>query len=197
MVHTTILEVRKEIEESSSTKRRAPVVENMNQLISKENDCFKCKGHCCTFEFNSMQVTPLETFDIYDYLLKKEMITPELITRLEKNIQHFRLDKDFLSLGKKSFRRYYTCPFYLEDKLGCSIGKNNKPYGCLAFNPKEKDVTVPGHCTSYTNSLEVREEENRDDEAKLNEYLKKKLSLYWDKKDISTSVLYLIKMFKT
>jgi hypothetical protein len=195
LTHKTYLQIQAEIKHSSSTKRRSLVVENMNQLIGQEKDCFKCKGHCCTFEFNSMQVTPLESFDVYDYLLNKNMITPELISRLEDNIKHFRLDKDFLSLGKKSFRRYYTCPFYLEDKLGCSIGKNHKPYGCLAFNPKEMNVTTPGHCTSYTDSLELREEENRQDEDVLNESLKKTLSLYWDKKDISTSVLYLIKLF--
>jgi len=180
----------------TSAERRKLLNENMSQKIAQGHDCFSCVGHCCTFEHNSMRVTPLEAKDIVDYLVMNNRLNPELIKELEECIQTNRLDKELLTSRSQELRRYYTCPFYKKDKLGCTIGKHHKPYGCLAFNPLDKNVTKSGHCISDLEVLEKNDLKFKIEEKKLNEQLKSELNIYWDKKDIPSAVTYLIKQLK-
>lgn len=165
----------------------------MSKTIQSGKDCFSCVGHCCTFEHNSMRVTPLEALDTVEYLASNDRINKELIQELEGCIKRYRLDKEVLTGRGQELRRYYTCPFYKKEKLGCTIGKHHKPYGCLAFNPLKKEVTVSGHCVSDQKVLLENAERFTQSESELNEKLKSEFQLYWDKKDLPSAVLYLIK----
>jgi Fe-S-cluster containining protein len=176
-----------------SDLRRKILNQQMQKLISSGKDCFSCVGHCCTFEHNSMRVSPLEAMDVVNYLDKNNRINESLVKELEDCIRQFRLDKELFVRRDQELRRYYTCPFYKKDKLGCTIGKHHKPYGCLAFNPREEEVSVAGHCHSYSEVLEQRDDLYNAKEKQLNLKLKTDYQIYWDKKDLPSAVLYLIK----
>lgn len=165
----------------------------MSEAIESGKNCFNCIGHCCTFEHNSMRVTPIEALDAFTYLEQNNRINKELVKDLEDCIKQYRLDKEILIGKGQELRRYYTCPFYKKDKLGCTIGKHHKPYGCLAFNPLENNVTTPGHCKSDQDILEQNAEQFKAEEKNLNTQLKEKYQIYWDKKDLPSAVLFLIK----
>ena len=171
-------------------ERRAPVNAEMSKLIGEGKNCFSCEGLCCTFLYNSMQVTPLEALDAYTYLSKKNRINDSLIKDLKECIKKYRLDID-LNMGRKSeLRKHYTCPFFNSGPKGCSISPDYKPYGCLGFNPLEKNVKTEGKCTSYLSILEKRE--LYFDEESMNMELREKLNLYWDKKNFPMAILILI-----
>ena len=176
----------------SAADRRELLNKNMADKIKDGFDCFSCVGHCCTYEHNSMRVTPLEAKDIVDYLVLNNRINQDLIDDLKESIRSNRLDKEVLVGKNQELRRYYTCPFYKKDKLGCTIGKHHKPYGCLAFNPHEKKVSVSGHCTSNVDVLEKNHHKFSTEEEIMNENLMKEWNIYWNKKDIPSAVLFLI-----
>lgn len=180
----------------TSKERRALLNEQMMQKIESGENCFSCVGHCCTYEHNSMRVTPLEAMDIIDYLTRNNRIDNELVQQLEECVNEYRLDKEILIGKNQELRRYYTCPFYKKDKLGCTIGKHNKPYGCLAFNPNAKGVSTPGHCSSDMSILEKNADKFKHFEAAENTKIKSQHNIYWDKKDIPSALLYLIKSLK-
>lgn len=182
--------------EVSAKQRREMLNKHMAQKIEQQLDCFSCVGHCCTYEHNSMRVTPIEAMDILDYLATNKRIDQKLIEELESCVKDFRLDKEILIGKNQELRRYYTCPFYKKEKLGCTIGKHNKPYGCLAFNPNEEKVTRPGHCGSDQSILESNALKFSEYEKAENEKLKAQHKIYWDKKDIPSALLYLIKTLK-
>jgi len=173
-------------------KRRESVNLAMDKKINEGKDCFSCVGYCCTFEHNSMQITPLEAMDAYSYLLEKGLIGDDLIIKLKNCIKDFRLDKDMNLSGAKSFRRYYTCPFYSGAKLGCGIDRDSKPYGCLAFNPNLANVSMPGSCQSHIEILESQSSEFSDWETKANKKLQEELDLHWNKIDLPRAILILI-----
>jgi len=54
-------------------------------------------------------------------------------------------------------------------------------------------VKVSGHCISNVEVLEENYIRFAEEEKNLNEKLTKELNIYWDKKDIPSAVLYLIK----
>lgn len=138
-----------------------------------------------------MQVTPIEALDLYQYLKSEDRIDSELSDRLQETIKEFRLDYA-ISTGKGTeLRRSYTCPFF---QAGfCTIDPEYKPYGCLAFNPKQKNVSRPGHCSSQLSLLEQRE---NSAEEKLNDELRQKHNLYWKKESIPVALLNLIKVLE-
>jgi Fe-S-cluster containining protein len=188
-------ELKKELKISTSIERRGGVIKAMDEFVKSGKNCFSCQGFCCTFSYNSMQVTPIEALDAYDYLRRNNRINAELITRLNECIKEYRLDHEIVLGGGRELRRQYTCPFFNAGPKGCSIEPESKPYGCLAFNPLSRNVDVEGKCTSYIDVLEKREIDNSDEEA-MNQLIKKKLSIYWEKKNFPVALKNLIILFQ-
>ena len=168
----------------------------MENLESNQIDCFNCSGTCCTFAANSMQITPLEAFEIILSLNVSKINIADLKMKLKKNIQHFRLDQPVFS-GKKSsphMRRTYTCPFFEPGPKGCTIKKELKPYGCLGFNPRLPNDNG-SQCTSDQILLEERENNELQNELVANTYLINEFKIDWKKKEISPAVLELLNAF--
>lgn len=178
---------------SERARRRSIINAEMSRMISSGKDCSSCVGHCCTYEHNSMQVSPLEALDAYLYLKENNRINNDLVTRLEECVRHYRLDKEPMGMGSKSFRRYYTCPFYEAKALGCSLDRESKPYGCLAFNPMKENVSEPGFCRSQVHVLEQSEDVFGSEVSQVNDRLKEALGIYWQKTNLPSALLFLIK----
>lgn len=177
----------------SGRERRKILLDEMATLATQKIHCFNCSGTCCTFSANSMQITPIEAFEIILSLEVTEEDLPKLKVMLQKNIQHYRLDHEIF-LGKKVnslLRRTYTCPFFVASSKGCTIKKDLKPYGCLGFNPRTENDNG-GLCHSNTELLEYREKIEIKNEAQANAYLKQELQLDWMKLTIPQAVLTLI-----
>lgn len=173
---------------STSVKRnpsfiREELTKKMDDLKKVEAHCMGCISNCCTFEYNSMQVTINEAYDLYLYLKENNLITDNLVAKLNETIKRYRLDKEIPSNGKKSYvRRTYTCPFFLDP--GCSIPNHAKPFGCLAYNPTKSDIkngVSEGYCFSEQKLLE-------------NEslYLDQLFNFDWEKKPIPNALLFFI-----
>lgn len=188
-------ELRKDLNISANKVRRSGVISTMDEFVREGKNCYSCEGYCCTFAYNSMQVTPIEALDAYDFLLKNNRINDELIESLDKCIKEFRLDNEIVLGGGRELRRQYTCPFFNAGPKGCSIEPESKPYGCLAFNPLESNVKVEGKCTSYIEVLEARETDSFGEES-MNLIIKEKLNLYWDKKNFPMALKHLINLFE-
>lgn len=178
---------------NSPKERREQLILEMSNLTQKEIHCFNCSGTCCTMSANSMQVTPLEAFEIILSLdVTNENVT-EIKTALKQNIHNYRLDHE-ISLGKKAhshLRKTYTCPFFIPGPKGCSIKKELKPYGCLGFNPRIENDNG-SHCHSDFNLLEKRERNEIAGENSANDFLKKEFNLTWTKLEIPKAVLTLL-----
>ncbi len=177
---------------SPAKVRRSSLINQMHALNDEGKNCSSCKGYCCTYHNNSMQVTPLEAVDAYLYLKENKMINEELILLLEENIKRYRLDVEVPTKGGGALRRYYTCPFYAPGSKGCHLSLEDKPYGCLAFNPLKKSVSEEGNCESNQNLLQKRFDQNIQ-ETEHNEILKSYLGLYWNKRNLPWALLELIK----
>lgn len=133
-----------------------------------------------------MQMTALETEDLYQYLKTENKWNDELVLKLKECIREFRLDKE-ISTGKNSnFRRSYTCPFFKHESLGCPLPPEVKPYGCLAFNAMSSGVKDGEDCSSDLELLEKRETE---EEVLENQKLKESKKYYWDKMPIPMALL--------
>lgn len=198
-MNSTFLSLQARIVEitESSFERRKILIEEMSSLEEQKKDCFNCSGMCCTYEFNSMLITPLECFEMLSYLIKENRVNSDLVEHLKANAVKYRLDKDFFSGKGRELRRYYTCPFFKNENKGCSISRSSKPYGCLGFNPLEKNVTSEGKCTSNLENLEKRNLDFIDKEKLASSYLSDELGLYWEKKPIPVALLdFILKFFK-
>lgn len=168
--------------------RRKVIIDYMQNLDREEINCFSCDGHCCSSRSNSMQITPLETQELLDYLQLHKRWNSELKAKLSECINEYRLDKE-ISTGKNTtFRRTYTCPFYTPGSKGCSISPKAKPYGCLAFNPRSKNIDLE-QCQSDLKLLELRELEFEGFESQKNQELKEQYQLWWDKLPIPYALL--------
>lgn len=178
-------------------ERRRDLIFEMKKLSNVNVHCFNCKGTCCTMSANSMQITPLEAFEMLLSLEITAENVEEIRQRLKENILHYRLDHE-ISLGKKAhshLRKTYTCPFFVPGPKGCTIKKEFKPYGCLGFNPKLENDNGSS-CHSDQILLEKRDNENLAGEEEANLYLKKEFQIYWTKLEIPKALLHLIdKMF--
>jgi len=175
------------------SERRRLLIDEMKGLKDKDIHCFNCAGTCCTFSANSMQITPIEAFEILISLEVTEKNLTELREKLQKNIQDYRLDHEIF-LGKKKnslLRKTYTCPFFVTGSRGCTIKKELKPYGCLGFNPRTENDNG-GQCLSNKDLLEARENSTLLTEEKANAYLKEQLQLDWEKLEIPKAVLQLL-----
>lgn len=172
-------------------QRRLIIIDEMKQLKLHQIGCFNCDGNCCTKQSNSMKITPLEAFELILFLENQDLNV--LKDNLRKNISEFRLEHEVYT-GKKnnnSLRKTYTCPFYTVGSKGCSIRLENKPYGCLAFNPKLIDDNG-STCGLNEGQFIARENQYIEDENKANQYLKAKLQLDWDKLEIPRALLAMI-----
>ena len=142
---------------SSPRERRAALLDNMTQLGSQGIHCGSCSGQCCTSKLNSMQISRLEAEDLIEFLRASGRLDDTLSATLRQCVRDYRLDVELPQFGaRKNIRRTYTCPFFTSGPAGCSIGREYKPYGCLAFNPtragaasasdgcrSEQDLLVP------------------------------------------------------
>lgn len=168
--------------------RRKNIIDRMHELESSGSDCMGCSGTCCTYEANSMMVTPIEALELVDYLKSSGQFDDELKVRLEENVAKYRLDQG-LGNGKRSFlRRTYTCPFFNHKELGCPLPREVKPFGCLAFNAHHPEIKAKEFCYSEKEVLEKREAEAQGEEA-LNEEIKTQYQLYWDKTPLPVALL--------
>ena len=176
-----------------SHTRREILTDYMLANEKAGNNCYSCKGTCCTFEMNSMQSTPLETYELYTYLKDDKRINNTLKEKLNETIQGYRLDRPLPSDGKREFaRRTYTCPFLEPGEKGCTISRAAKPYGCLGFNPDIKDSIGEIGCSSNQDLLAQREELSRDIELVENKKLKEKFDFDWDKLPMPVALLKMI-----
>ncbi len=171
---------------TDSYQRRRILLEEMEELNQALVNCSSCTGKCCTFRGNSMQITPLETYDLYFYLQNSGQWNEDLMNRLQANISEFRLDQRPSTGAGHLMRKTYTCPFFLFKSHGCPLPPDKKPYGCLAFNPFEKGVKDGEACRSRLDSLQRRE---REEENETNKRLKEELNLIWEKEPIPVALL--------
>ena len=163
----------------SAAERRNLLIEDMTSLDQSGLSCKDCIGNCCTFQSNSMQMTPLETYDLYlDLKNRLELENAQILTMLDECIKDFRLDQ---GMDPTSLRKTYTCPFYLGEKQGCQISRKNKPYGCLAFNATETNVLKGSNCQSNISIQEKRAKKFKKDEEQLNKEIKEFFGFNWDK----------------
>jgi len=167
--------------------RRRLLLERMNFLESQGMGCLGCPGTCCTFEANSMLMTPLEAKELFDYLRDKEMLTIELKEKLLSSTKTYRLVPKYLH-ERSYLRKTYTCPFFNHQELGCPLPREVKPYGCLAFDSHHKELKASEHCYSETDLLEQRELRHPE-ENQMNEDLRRELGLIWEKAPIPNALL--------
>lgn len=175
-----------------SFERRKIIIDEMSRLEKGGIDCFQCTGECCTFTSNSMQTTPLEAVEVLLYLYQEKRVNDTLVMDLESNIKRYRLDS-VPGNGQRSFmRRTYTCPFFLGKSKGCSLSRSIKPYGCLGFNPNIGGQTEGGNCASNIRFLEQREKDHVVLEEQLNQQLKDRLDIHWEKLPFPVALFELI-----
>lgn len=170
--------------------RRELLIDHMNGLESKGMGCIGCSGTCCTYEANSMLLTPLEAFELMNYLSENNLKTPELKNKLTESVSTYRLEPKYEGARRSYLRKTYTCPFFGHMELGCPLPREIKPYGCLAFDSHHVELKASEHCFSETELLEKREEKHPE-EKQMNSDLKKKFNLLWEKSPIPNALLEL------
>jgi len=169
-------------------ERRKNLIDRNEELESLGMGCNGCSGTCCTYEANSMMVTPVEAVELVEHLKTSGQFNNDLKIRLQETVAKYRLDQG-LGNGKRSYlRRTYTCPFFNHKELGCPIPREVKPFGCIAFNSHHVELKAGEHCYSEKEILEKRET-LAIDESVLNEELKKQHGLYWDKVPMPVALL--------
>lgn len=175
---------------------RQELILKMKELGAQGKGCADCKkANCCTFERNSMMITPLETIELYYYLKVENMWNKELIETLKQTITHYRLDKEIPSDGVRNFsRRSYTCPFLKLGPLACSIDPLYKPYGCLAFNATTIAAIDDEFCNSDQRLLEKLNNQYSDDLDTKNKIISKEIGVEEYKKSIPIALLELDKL---
>lgn len=185
-----------ELQVQAAAVRRRELIDEMAQLSGLEIHCFNCTGTCCTYSANSMRITPIEAFEILISLEVTRENASNLREKLKKNIKDYRLDHEIFT-GKKhsaTYRKTYTCPFFVAGPKGCTIKKELKPYGCLGFNPRTESDNG-SQCISNVQLLEVRENAKKLSEDLANSFLVKELSLGWEKQEIPKAILCLLDIF--
>lgn len=155
----------------------------MDEAEAQGLSCMGCKGTCCTYEANSMMVTPLEAVELMQYLCAHALADDVLKTKLEETVRTYRLDHA-PGNGKRSYlRKTYTCTFFGFKELGCPLPREVKPYGCLAFNTHHKELKASEHCYSDKELLQ------KIDDEKLNAEVKAWNKILWDKSPLPTALL--------
>lgn len=173
--------------EMTDLTRRQLLIDKMNDLESKGMGCIGCPGTCCTYEANSMLITPLEAMELFRYLQESKLLTEELKAKLKENVAQYRLEPKPMK-GRSYLRKTYTCPFFNHQELGCPLPRSIKPYGCLAFDSHHEEKKASEFCFSE-NELLMERENRHPEEKDLNENLRVKYSLYWEKSPIPNALL--------
>lgn len=168
--------------------RRELLINKMNVLESQGMGCVGCPGTCCTYEANSMLITPLETKELVDYLIKEKLLTNELKLKLESCVSQYRLEPKFTNSKRSYLRKTYTCPFFNHQELGCPFPREVKPYGCLAFDSHHVELKASEHCYSETDILEKRELLHPE-EKEMNQQLIREFNLQWEKSPIPNALI--------
>lgn len=138
-----------------------------------------------------MMTSPLETMELLIFLQSQGQKTEGLKIKVQQTIKQYRLDQ-LTGYGRRSFlRRTYTCPFFNQSELGCPLPVEIKPYGCLAFNSHHPTIKASEHCYSEKDLLIEREEMNLEYENAINESLKNKFKLWWDKLPMPVALIEL------
>jgi Fe-S-cluster containining protein len=160
----------------------------MQLLEAQGMGCIGCAGNCCTYEANSMLLTPLEAVELMNYLKTHDLLTPELKNKLMETVSKYRLEHRPLSGRRSYLRKTYTCPFFGHLELGCPLPREIKPYGCLAFDSHHVELKASEHCYSEKEILERREALHPEEE-KLNNKLREDYQLFWEKSPIPNALL--------
>ncbi len=185
--------VQKELNLDGAKERREALITSMHKNEQSGLDCLKCSGRCCTYSANSMNMTNLEALEALVFLEENNLINEDLIERLEKCVEDFRLDQFFQTGRSTFFRKTYTCPFFNFPSWGCGLGSKNKPYGCLAFNPREANQTNGGNCSADLNIQIKRLETYEDLEIKASLSIAEALKIPEDKASIPYKLLEFLK----
>lgn len=173
----------------TQSERRSHLIKAMLQHESTGISCKGCAGTCCTYEANSMMITPLEALELYQYLKDHDLLTSELKDKLQQTIKTYRLDHT-VSTGRGTFlRRTYTCPFFGHGELGCPLPRGVKPYGCLGFNTHHAEIKSPEYCYSDIKLLQEREALYQEQEDHQNKVIKEKFGLTWEKSTLPQALL--------
>ncbi len=172
-----------------SSQRRDSLLQPMNRLKQSNINCFECRGVCCTFVANSMQITPLEALELFLFLKQQKRWSAPLLKSLSSTIKNYRLDVEIQTHRSSQMRKTYTCPFYTEGGKGCSIFPEFKPYGCLGFNPLYSGCVGEGGCESDISKLSVRDNIWSNKEAMANQLIKDFCKFSWDKLDIPRALI--------
>ncbi len=178
---------------SKDLTRRRTLMDQMEGLEAQGMSCLGCPGTCCTFEANSMLITPLEAWELIVYLQDAGKLLPELKEKLQSTVQRYRLEAKF-SGARSYLRKTYTCPFFGQGELGCPLPRSVKPYGCLAFNSHHVELKATEHCFSEVELLRQRDE-LFPEELEENARLRKELGLQWEKAPIPNALLDLWERF--
>ena len=87
--------------------RREILIDRMEKLFHEGKHCGGCPGTCCTFEANSMLLTPLEAWEILTHLQQEQLWTEELVNRLQKTVSQYRLEPKAYA-QRAYLRKHYT-----------------------------------------------------------------------------------------
>lgn len=170
--------------------RRELLIKKMEDLEAREMGCRGCQGTCCTFEANSMMLTPLEALELITYLKENQLLVEELKIKLLKNISDYRLEPKYLNGRRSYLRKTYTCPFFGFIELGCPLPREIKPYGCLAFDSHHPTLKAGEHCFSEKDVL-IEREKLHPEEVEMNHRIREEFKLDWEKSPIPLALLAL------
>ena len=176
----------------NNKERRQLLIDEMDRLKSESLTCARCTGaNCCTFELNSMKITPLEAIELKLFLESSDRWNADLFEELRQCVSHYRLDNLHQGYAKKNIaiRKTYTCPFLKKGSLGCTIDPASKPYGCLGFNAQKTNAVDNKNCNSNQEILQERADHWEQEEIQKNTELKEEFGLDWDKLPIPNALL--------
>ncbi len=139
-----------------------------------------------------MHVSPLEAFDLMVDMQNKGRWNDTWMERMRQCERDNNLDRPPIWMGNQELRRSYTCPFFGAEQWGCGCAVEQKPYGCIAFNPREQGVKDGGNCRSSMDELQ-KQRQISTNESEWNNTLKAHFELDWDKRSIPSAILDLWK----
>lgn len=177
-------EIYIEIKAQAKNKRKNAIA-FMHQLDSQKINCRKCVGTCCTFEANSMQITPLETIELIQFLIESKVDPIIIFEKMEMCIKEYRSEATY---SRPILRKNYTCPFFDIVTKKCQVSRHAKPLGCLAFNPIESNIQNGGTCTSKVDILHKTDLEFSQYDEKMNNIIKQIFKIYWTKAPIPIAI---------
>lgn len=173
----------------SARQWRAPILNHMQKNDSQAVNCLNCTGVCCTQMRNSMQVTLAEGLLLYVDLRKKELLSDELLSKCHTTIIESRIDQSLYVKGKR-LRRNYTCPLFQFHSFGCPLSMENKPFGCLAYNPTVAQEKTGENCRSEISLLEDVDINIHHSLNQINSLIARTLNCSEEKLTIPESIIF-------